>query len=910
MLKARSLSCHRQSGTGHRNFGKFLMAAGVFVLFSTIGFSQSAIQLTIADATELKIQTINAASAAPLYDPFQIWINNSNAYITDLANSTIKQISLPTGFATTLAGKEGQFGSVDGYGEAARFGKPAGIWSDDNYLYVSDAYFDTIRRIALTTGQVTTLAGSANSPSGSADGTGPAARFQSPNGVWGDGTNLYVCDSLNFTIRKIVLATGQVSTLAGKAEARGTADGRASARFYAPMAIWGSSHYLYVGDAGAIRKVTIATGEVATLAGNGSTSDYVDGSSTDARFGFISGIWGDGQNLFVADSGNAAIRKIVLSTGFVTTLTPSSGTTNGHSQQTKFSDPTGVGGFGTSLYVVDRLASAIWQATAASSTPTTTASVGPAVGPAVGPTGPLPGVPGTGTAPRTGSGTSGSTHSSKGPSSTPTAGFPGPGTATPTGEANPGRQSGLLTQLYFQLQNSGTTRFTSGLNETVNTGYAPLTVNCCVTPSGFAILDYRKGGVLLSEATVPVSQLVRSGRIATQIKSMVNTGIAIANPNAEQATINFYFTDEKGSKLYSGATDVAAGGLVTAFLNQPPFSPSSQSEINLASARTFTFSSSAPVGVTAIRGFNNERSDFLFATVPVVALSATESSPLVFAHYADGGGWRTQVELVNPTDSVLSGTVAFFGANFSAGTSSRVPRETVPYSVAPRSAVNIQPSKTSSDVRTGWIRVTPSSGTPSPSGAVVFSYEADGITTTGTAVAAVPPTSSSRLFVEASGNFDNGQPESVQTAFAIANPSEAPATVYFRLLGLDGKTIGDQTSLTIPPYEQVAMFLDQLPGAQGISGEFQGFIQITGSSVSVLSIRGRYNERGDFLITSTPTISESSASLSTKTLFPYLADGGGFTTEFLLFNRAASQESTGTVNFTDPSGSTLTLAIQ
>src|SRR5205807_2820413 len=61
------------------------------------------------------------------------------------------------------------------------------------------------------------------------------------------------------------------------------------------------------------------------------------------------------------------------------------------------------------------------------------------------------------------------------------------------------------------------------------------------------------------------------------------------------------------------------------------------------------------------RGLTNERSEFLITTLPVSSLSAIPSSNVAFfPHFADGGGWTTQVVLVNPTDAPLAGSVQFF----------------------------------------------------------------------------------------------------------------------------------------------------------------------------------------------------------------------------------------------------------
>ena len=134
-------------------------------------------------------------------------------------------------------------------------------------IYVADFNNDTIRKITAG-GVVTTLAGRAE-VIGSADGTGAAARFRNPSGVATDGAgNVYVADSGNDTIRKIT-PTGVVSTLAGTAGMAGSADGiGAAARFLVRLVLLLTAFIIYVADSGnnTIRKIT-PTGVVSTLAG-------------------------------------------------------------------------------------------------------------------------------------------------------------------------------------------------------------------------------------------------------------------------------------------------------------------------------------------------------------------------------------------------------------------------------------------------------------------------------------------------------------------------------------------------------------------------------------------------------------------------------------------------------------------
>ena len=176
-------------------------------------------------------------AAARFNSPFGVATDASgNVYVADYANNTIRKIT-PAGVVTTLAGTVGSSRSADGTGSEARFGDPTGVTTDaGGNLYVADANNHTIRKIT-PAGVVTTLAGTAGT-SGSADGTGAAARFSNPNGVATDaGGNLYVADANNRTIRKIT-PTGVVTTLAGTAGTRGSADGTgAAASFDFPSSV-------------------------------------------------------------------------------------------------------------------------------------------------------------------------------------------------------------------------------------------------------------------------------------------------------------------------------------------------------------------------------------------------------------------------------------------------------------------------------------------------------------------------------------------------------------------------------------------------------------------------------------------------------------------------------------------------
>ncbi len=237
-----------------------------------------------------------SGSNAQFYSPMSVAADSAgNVYVADTANHTIRRITL-SGVVSTLAGSAGLSGSADGTGSAARFNQPQGVAVDSfGNVYVADTGNQTIRKIT-SDGVVSTLAGSAGK-SGSANGLGSSARFYQPEGVAVDsGGNVYVADTWNHTIRKIAPG-GAVTTLAGLAGSYGSTDGIGSeARFYEPQGVAvDSAGILYVADTGneTIRKIAPGA-TVTTLAGLANNYGSVDATGSSARFYGPAGVATDG----------------------------------------------------------------------------------------------------------------------------------------------------------------------------------------------------------------------------------------------------------------------------------------------------------------------------------------------------------------------------------------------------------------------------------------------------------------------------------------------------------------------------------------------------------------------------------------------------------------------------------------
>lgn len=260
------------------------------------------------------------------YYPTDVAIADDKLFVAD-GSHAVRQYTIGSDGRTTLAATYGtpySAGAVDSTTTLARFNDPTGLATDGTYVYVAESGNHTIRRIEIATQQVTTVAGYPGKV-GSTDGIGTAARFSTPSRLATDGKNLYVTDFYNRTIRRIDLATGQVTTIAGQTDIAGEADGAVGiSTFNHPTGITTDGTFLYVTDINdttlpnpayknLIRRIEIAgTHAVTTIAGGLSATleELKDGTGTTARFSTLAGLVAGNDGLYVADSGNHVIRKI------------------------------------------------------------------------------------------------------------------------------------------------------------------------------------------------------------------------------------------------------------------------------------------------------------------------------------------------------------------------------------------------------------------------------------------------------------------------------------------------------------------------------------------------------------------------------------------------------------------------
>jgi len=272
-----------------------------------------------------------AGSMATFTNPTDMVMDTlGNMYVSDAGNNLIRKIapyvSLAPQAVTTYAGVVYSGSStltyVDGAVASARFNYPSAL-AIDNFgnIYVSDTKNNCIRKINVSSGTVSLLAGSSTQLSGNIDSVGQYASFSYPSGLcWYSSTELLVADLGNSKIRKVNILTQRVTTFAGTGTA-GNNDGDAltQATFTNPQAIaMDTSLNIYVTDAysNMIRKIT---GSCVTTyagnsinAGNAPSTDTANGVGSNARFNMPFGISFFNGALYVADNGNNSIRKVTV----------------------------------------------------------------------------------------------------------------------------------------------------------------------------------------------------------------------------------------------------------------------------------------------------------------------------------------------------------------------------------------------------------------------------------------------------------------------------------------------------------------------------------------------------------------------------------------------------------------------
>ncbi len=233
------------------------------------------------------------ATAAEVDQPWGVATDGSgNVYIADQQNNRVREVNLSTGVITTIAGTGAPgFSGDGGNATAAQLLYPCGVAVDNaaGIVYIADCGNNRIRAVAA--GKITTVAGSATRGYAGDGGLATAASLKGPSGVAVDALhNLYIADSANNVIREVAASSGKISTIAGDHFAGGAGDGgqATAARLNCPFGVaLDASGNLYIADQNnyEIREVNSSTHIITTIAGDTVNGSFGgDGSQATAAY--------------------------------------------------------------------------------------------------------------------------------------------------------------------------------------------------------------------------------------------------------------------------------------------------------------------------------------------------------------------------------------------------------------------------------------------------------------------------------------------------------------------------------------------------------------------------------------------------------------------------------------------------
>lgn len=289
---------------------------------SIVFYLVTAVAPALAQIPTASIQT------GPRIDfPAGLATDNRTVWVASSRNNTVTAVDIPSHSISLVAGTTFKNGSNDGTGAAARFNSPEGLVLVGRNLYVADTNNSDIRKINLDTRTVSTFAGTANI-SGAADGVGTAANFNQPTQLASDGTYIYVADSGNNMVRRINIADARTKTIGGQPMKTGNVEGPVTkSLFNNPSGVATDGKFLYVADTGndEIRKIDLSSLDSSLVAGDGQQGNK-DGAGKQAEFDNPGALCMQGTTLYVMDADNHAIREIDVTTDMVKTLT----LVNGH----------------------------------------------------------------------------------------------------------------------------------------------------------------------------------------------------------------------------------------------------------------------------------------------------------------------------------------------------------------------------------------------------------------------------------------------------------------------------------------------------------------------------------------------------------------------------------------------------
>jgi hypothetical protein len=456
----------------------------------------------------------------------------------------------------------------------------------------------------------------------------------------------------------------------------------------------------------------------------------------------------------------------------------------------------------------------------------------------------------------------------------------------------------IPSQVDTSIADRGAAAFsTLGTSGNTQAGYAIADVIYGSAPYGTAVFSLVQNGIAVSEAGVPASPPTRQARVFIDYRPMVvigtppnastigvSTGIAVANRASGTANLTFQLRDVSGNPIGSiGHGTLAAGAHAARFVSEiSRIAPDFVLPTNFTGFGSLDINSDQLISVVALRLTTNQRNETLLTTTPIADLAGQlKYQSVYFPQVVDGGGYRTLITLMNTSNSTESGRVVFFdylGSALNVKPDGGGSSSSYSYRINAGGVFTLLTDGSPTSTNAGSVQVIPDATNAVPVGAAVISYSAGGVLVTESGIPATVPTTHARVYVDRSKGHDTG--------IAIAGANSAPS-ISLAAYQADGITpAGTGSSFNLSSNGHAAAFAGQLVSA--LPAGFIGVLDISAPQPFVaLTLRSLVNGRNDFLLTTFP-IADFNQPAPSPIVFPQIADGGGYATQFIFLSPGGS----------------------
>ncbi len=454
------------------------------------------------------------------------------------------------------------------------------------------------------------------------------------------------------------------------------------------------------------------------------------------------------------------------------------------------------------------------------------------------------------------------------------------------------------------------TTSTLGSAGSVQAGDALVNLNSGTAPFGTAVFSVTQNGVVVAEAGVPASPPTTGARIFIDLQAgaspksgrvkaaaiTINTGFAIVNRGGATANVTFTLREISGQPTAIGHALLPADAHIAKFINQLlDIAPDFVLPPTLLTGHQFAtleIRSDQLLSILALRLTTNQRGETLITSTPIADLTKPPSTdPVFFPQFVDGGGYQTDFYLLNTSSVVANGTIKVLGNDgfpLITGLVNGQAGSTFPYSIPPGGFFIFQTTGAVQNINTGSVQIV-RNGNFTPVAAGVFKFTRGNVLVTESGIAATIPTTHARIFVDTSttelGHHNTG--------LAIANPAPFAALnlaiTAFQSDGLTPAALAPSFSSLVGGGHTAAFAGELIPS---LPGGFIGVLDITSDAPFVaLTLRSLDNSRGDQLLTTFP-VADFNQPAPFPIVFPQIADGGGFQTQFILLGAGAGANTT------------------